>query len=214
VNPFIWVGIGLAVILAGAAVAISLTSSHPHDASANGTHKTVHRPRPTSQVVLQTTTTTSTTQPLAQGQAVALSGLLTQSANDRSAIDSAVSDIANCGDLEGDESTLEAAASSRQSLLNQLQDLNITSLPNSAQLTQYLTAAWTNSMGSDQSYSEWAQDESNDFDGCTVDDYSDLNYMNAQTTDAQSTSAKSSFANLWNSIAATYNLPSVTTASF
>lgn len=206
INPFVWVGIGLAVLLGGGAVAIAL-SSHSHSGSASTTQTTANSPRTT-----QSTATTPPTQPLAQQQATQLSGLLTQSANDRSAIDTAVSSISSCGNLVGAQSALNASATSRQSLLNQLQRTNLTALPGSGQLTQFLTAAWNNSEASDQSYANWASDEISR--GCTPNDTADLNYQNAQVSDGQSTSNKTSFAALWNPIASSYNLPTVTPASF
>jgi hypothetical protein len=151
--------------------------------------------------------TAPTTQPGTQAEATQLSGLLTQSGNDRSAIVAAVSSIANCGDLQGAENTLNSSASNRQSLLGQLQGLNLSQLPNSTQLVQYLTAAWNSSIASDQSYAGWAGDEINN--GCTNNDTSDANYQNAQVSDSQSTANKTSFAALWNPIATSYNLPTV-----
>jgi hypothetical protein len=205
----------VAVLLGGTAITIATLSSHPHSdaASGNNANKIVHHVtrRPSTAGTTSSTTTTST-QPLAAQQAADLSGLLTQSASDRSAIVSAVASIANCGNLEGAEMTLNDSASSRQSLLSQLQGLTLNALPNNNALTEYLITAWNNSLASDQSYSAWAGDEIND--GCVDNDNSDPNYQAAQVTDAQSTSNKSSFAALWNPIATSYGLPTVTTSSF
>jgi hypothetical protein len=213
-NPLVWIGIGVAVLLGGTAIAIATLSSHPHSNAASGhdANKIVHPAKRTTSTTATTSSTTTSTQALAAQQAAELSGLLTQSASDRSAIVSAVAAIANCGDLEGAEMTLNDSATSRQSLLNQLQGLTLNALPNNNELTEYLITAWNNSLASDQSYSDWAGDEIND--GCTVNDNSDSNYQAAQVTDAQSTSNKSSFAAVWNPIATSYGLPTVTTASF
>jgi hypothetical protein len=215
-NPFVWVAVGLAVLLAGVAVVIAVGSSHSHTAVVSVTHvqKTTNHSQGTT-VTTQTTAPPSTTSPaqsLAQGEASTLSGLLAQSANDRSAIVAAVSAIANCGDLQTAEGTLTASATSRQSLLQQLQSLNLSSVPNSTELIEYLTAAWNNSIASDQSYAGWASDEIND--GCTINDDSDLNYQNAQGSDSMSTSNKASFAAVWNPVASTFSLPTVTESSF
>ena len=144
---------------------------------------------------------------LAQSQAAALSGLLSQSSSDRAATIAATASIASCGDLLTAESTLDASANSRQALLGQLQALNLSAIPNGTQLTGFLTAAWTNSEASDRSYASWAADQIST--GCTPNNTSDVNYQNAQGTDAQSTANKTSFASLWNTIAPTYNLPTV-----
>jgi hypothetical protein len=194
------------VALGGAAFAIALTSSHNQTAIAPSTTAHVASKHSISNSTTASSTTPST-QASAQGQAAALSGLLTQSANDRAAIDAATQSITNCGNIQSADTTLDASASSRQSLLNQLQGLKLTALPSGTQLTGFLTAAWTNSEASDKSYAAWAADEISN--GCTPGDTSDLNFQNAQVTDAQSTSNKTSFANLWNTIAPTYNLPTV-----
>ena len=205
-----WLIVGLVVLLGGAGVAIALTASHNSKGQATPptTQVTSNHSRagstPTSS---STSTTAATTQALAQSQAAALSGLLSQSANDRAATAAATTSISSCGDLQTAESALDASASSRQSLLSQLQGLNMSALPNGSQLTGYLTAAWSNSEASDRSYAGWAADQISS--GCTPNDTSDVNFQNAQGTDVQATSNKTSFASLWNTIAPTYNLPTV-----
>jgi hypothetical protein len=124
----------------------------------------------------------------------------------------AVADIGDCGDLYGDETTLDDAYSSRESLLSQLQSLDLAALPDGSQLNTYLTNAWQASASSDQSYANWAADELST--GCTVNDRSDVNYQNAQITDGQSTQNKTNFAAAWNPIASSYGLPTVTASSF
>jgi hypothetical protein len=210
-NPLIWIALGLAVLLGVVAVALALTSSKSSTASASHTQVTVHHSAQTTQ---PTTPPTSppTTQALDQQQASALSGLLGQSANDRAAIVAAVADIGDCGDLYGDETTLNDAYSSRESLLTQLQSLDLSALPGGSQLNTYLTNAWQASASSDQSYANWAADELNA--GCTVNDRSDINYQNAQVSDGQSTQNKTNFAAAWNPIASSYGLPTVTASSF
>lgn len=156
-----------------------------------------------------TTSTTSTTIPPSQA-ATNLSNLLAQSSGDRSAIVSAVGAISSCQDLGADQQTLDDAAGNRQDLLNSLNALNLSSLPNGSQLMQALVGAWTNSKASDQSYAAWAADEAN---GCTPNDTTNPNYQKAQGSDSQSTMFKTTFANLWNPIAMQYNLPTVTAST-
>jgi hypothetical protein len=209
-NPFIWVAIGLAVVLGGVAVAIALTSSK--SSTVSSTQGTVPKSAKLLPATRPTATTppapTPTTQPISQQQAAALSGLLAQSASDRAAIVAAVADVNNCGDLYSDETTLDDAYSSRESLLSQLQNLNLGLLAGGSQLSTYLTNAWQASAAADQSYANWASDELNS--GCTVDDDSDLNYQNAESSDDQSTANKTSFAAAWNPVATSYGLPTVT----
>jgi len=210
-NPLLWVAIGLAVVLGVVAVALALTSSKSSTASTSRTKVTVHHSVQTTQPTVSPTSP-PTTQPLDEQRASALSGLLGQSANDRAAIVAAVADIGNCGDLYSDQTTLDDAYSSRESLLTQLQSLDLAVLPGGSQLNTYLTNAWQASASSDQSYANWATDESNS--GCTVNDHSDVNYQNAQVSDGQSTQNKTSFAAAWDPIATSYGLPTVTASSF
>jgi predicted RNA-binding Zn-ribbon protein involved in translation (DUF1610 family) len=206
-HPLAWVCIGLAAVLLAVALTLVLVTMHSNKTPAALKHssKNHRQVTHTTATPVVTTSTTTTTLPLASEQASALSDLLVQSSNDRFDIDLAVRAIGNCGNLEDAETVLNDAASSRQSLLNQVQSLSLTSIPSGAQLAQLLTTAWTNSMASDQSYSEWAGDEINN--GCTRNDTSDLNYQNAQVTDQNSTNAKTSFVQLWNPIATMYGLP-------
>ena len=211
-NPLVWVGIGLAVVLGGAAVAIALTASKSPSASSPVSHTQATTSRPPRSTQPPTTAiSSSSTQPLAQQQATELSGLLSQSANDRAAIVGAVADIASCGNLSGDQTTLTNAHTSRESLLSQLQSLDLSALPGGSQLDTYLTNAWQASASSDQSYANWASDQMTS--GCTVNDDSDVNFENAQVSDGQSTTNKTSFAALWNPVASSYGLPTVTASS-
>ena len=123
----------------------------------------------------------------------------------------AVADIASCGNLSGDETTLNDAHTSRESLLSQLQSEDLSALPGGSQLDTYLTNAWQASASSDQSYANWASDQM--ASGCTVNDDADVNFQNAQVSDGQSTTNKTSFATLWNPIASSYGLPTVTASS-
>jgi hypothetical protein len=138
--------------------------------------------------------------------AQALAVLLSQSVEDRSAIDTASNDVSTCGpNLSSDSETFSQAANSRQSLLSDISTIqDVSSLP--SQLIQALTNAWQASEQVDEDYSNWAADE-NDGD-CTPDDTSDPNYMNADGPNQQATAAKQEFCNLWDPIAAKFNLTS------
>ncbi|MGH9079639.1 MAG: hypothetical protein ACRDYE_06115 [Acidimicrobiales bacterium] len=136
-----------------------------------------------------------------------MSSLLQNSAQDRSQIVAAVALITSCGDLQSAQQTLDQAASSRQSLLSELDQLQVGSTPNGGQLVQELRSAWQASLDSDNSYAAYARDESSQFNGCVPNDSSDRNAQAASNSDAQATAAKEQFVNLWNPIAATYGLP-------
>lgn len=189
----------LGAIAIGGAVAalVLLTKSNPKTSVV-----VVHSPTTS----LAATSTTTTPSDLARQQAGALNQLLSQSATDRNSIDSATSDIENCGDLAGDQSTLQTAAQSRQTMLNQLSQLEVSQLPNSATIVSTLTSAWQSSLQSDTSYASWAGDllQSGCVSPASTDDPS---WQAAQTSDASATTAKNQFVAEWNLLAATYGLP-------
>jgi hypothetical protein len=143
--------------------------------------------------------------PPRQQAANALAALLARSGTDRSAITQAVTAAQNCSELSQDETVFNNAASSRQSLLN---DLN--ALPNrsalSASMLQDLTTAWQASAQADQAYAKWTQDAISG--GCSTSGYSsDANYQAAAAPDQQATTSKQAFTALWSGIASEYNLP-------
>jgi hypothetical protein len=147
-------------------------------------------------------------QSTAQQEAKALSVLLYESALERQQVTSATAQIASCGDVAGAQNTLNTAASQRQDLLNELEQVDLAALPNSTSWESDLQTAWQASESSDSSYAAWAQDELNF--GCTQDDTSDSNYQTAQNTDQQATSAKETFVRAWDPIAYQYNEPTFT----
>lgn len=69
-----------------------------------------------------------------------------------------------------------------------------------------LTGAWLASATADRDFAQWAQDELSK--GCTQNDQADPNFQAATAPDAQATTDKKAFVNLWNPIAAQYGLTS------
>jgi hypothetical protein len=162
----------------------------------------------TSSSSTSSTPSTSPVDPVAH-EADSLNTLLVRSASDRSAIVGATSDIPSCANLAADENTLSSAATSRQTLLDQLTQLDLSQLPDSATLVSTLTAAWQASLQSDRSYAAWAADL--EAAGCVGNGSSnDPNLQAAQSSDAQATMSKREFVAAWNGIAPTYNLPQYT----
>lgn len=152
------------------------------------------------------TPTSSPSLPPRQQAASALAGLLARSGTDRNAITQAVTDVEGCsGDLGHDKTVFDNAASSRQSLLDDLGTLPDSSAL-SATMLQDLNTAWNASAQADQDYSEWTQDEISQ--GCSTSGYSsDPHYQAASVPDQQATTSKQAFAALWSGIASDYNLP-------
>ena len=158
-----------------------------------------------------TTASTATTSPnLGLQQAQSLNTLLAQSSSDRSEIHKLANDISNCGALGQDQATLQSAAQSRQTLLADLAQLNLTQLPTSASLLSSLNAAWQASMQADNDYAAWAGDLQ--AAGCGSPASSDSNWQAAQTADEQATAAKEQFVAEWNPIAEGLGLPQYTQA--
>ena len=112
--------------------------------------------------------------------------------------------IASCGDLAGAQSSLSAAQASRQELVNQLAQLDLSALPQSSGLTNALTTAWQSSASSDGAYVQWAVDEQ--AKTRAPNDTSDASYQAALADDGHASSAKTQFSSLWNPVATTLGL--------
>jgi hypothetical protein len=190
----------LAVLMAGGVTIAFLLSRHSRGEPVAGVGSTFSSSA-------DTVASTQTAPPPLTGEQAAqnLSTLLAQSADDRTSIVNAVSDVSQCGpDLGQDAQVFRSAAASRQSLLAQLAGLpGQSALP--AQMIADLTGAWQASAQADQDFALWAQDEASQ--GCTPDDQSDPNYQAAEAPDNEATADKEAFAGLWNPIATSYGLP-------
>jgi hypothetical protein len=139
-----------------------------------------------------------------QAAARHLSSLLMQSVADRSSVVNAVNDVSQCEpNLTQAAQIFQEAAISRRRLISELASIPGHSvLP--SQMTQSLAEAWRASEQADEDFKAWAQDENSR--GCKVDDSSDSNFRAAASPDAQATSYKKTFADLWNPVAAKYRL--------
>lgn len=198
-------GLSATVVVAGAVAAFILFGPSHHKVAAVSPPSTSTSSTPSISFNSSSTTSGSVAASLELQQAQSLNTLLAQSSSNRGAIVAATSDIANCGDLSQDQATLSAAAESRQTLLNQLSQIDIAQLPNATSLATMLNAAWQASFQSDNSYAAWAGDL--DETGCGGQASADPNWQAAQITDNQATEAKTSFVAAWNPIAATLGLP-------
>jgi hypothetical protein len=201
--PIIVIAVLVLLVLGlGAAFAATALTKKSPSASSSGTSTASSSAPATSSPTISIPTTTTIS--AAQQEAQALSTLLSNSAVDRAQIVSAVQQITSCGNLSGAQETLDQAATSRQNLLGQLNQLQLGALPNGIQLLQSLQAAWQASLGSDNAYAAYAGDELSNFNGCTQNDSGDSNAQAAATSDAEATAAKNQFVGIWNPIASTY----------
>lgn len=198
--------VGTVAVLAicGAAIAVIVIRHSPSGHVTLSSNKT-SAPSSSRSLPPPTTQPPSTLPASRQVAAQGLSGLLAQSASDRSSIVNAVNDVNTCGpNLAQDAQVFQQAADSRHQLLAKLAALpDSSALP--PQMMQALTSAWQASDQADQDFAAWATDENSN--GCTAADTSDTNYQAAATPDNQATTDKQGFVNLWNPIATQYGLP-------
>ena len=139
-----------------------------------------------------------------QQAAAGVAALLSQSAADRTATNTAASDIASCGpNLQTDPAVFGKAVTSRQALLAKLAALpGRTALP--ATLVSDLTGAWQASIAADQAYAKWANDEL--AKTCVPNDTADPGFQATVTPNQQATTDKTQFAADWQPVAAKYGL--------
>jgi hypothetical protein len=143
--------------------------------------------------------------PFTQQQAAAnLAVLLTQSASDRQAVNTAYNDVVQCGpNVTNDAQTFQTAATSHRQLLNELAKLpGLSALPQT--MTQDLSTAWQASISADDDFAKWAQDQV--AGGCSAASRSDPNYAAADEPDLQATNSKTAFVRLWNPLAQAYGM--------
>jgi hypothetical protein len=147
----------------------------------------------------------------ASGQAAAVSSLLKTSEATRGKLGPAVSEIQNyCSSLTSTQlasevSTIQTVANQRQSEYNQAQTLQVSLLQNGGELRTDLLNALQYSLNADNDYLQWAKQEQQ---GCFPASQSQP-FNAAVNADQQAVNAKTSFANLWNSIAPQYGQPTV-----
>jgi hypothetical protein len=139
-----------------------------------------------------------------QQAAVNLAALLTQSASDRQAVNTAYNDVIQCGpNMTNDAQTFQAAATSHRQLLNELARLpGRSALPPT--MTQDLSTAWQASISADDDFAQWAQDQVTG--GCSAASLSDPSYAAADEPDVQATNSKTAFVQLWNPLAQAYGM--------
>jgi len=198
------------LILGGIGLLLMKSSSSSKETSATATTGGKHAPGPSTTTTTAAPSTTQTTINLAAHQeAQLLSNLLGQSSGDRTAVIGATQAIASCGDVYTAVQTLNSAVTSRQNLIQELDGLTVTDIPNGISLAQTLQQAWQASVASDRSYASWGYDEEYN---CTPNDTPNSNYQAASGSDQTATNAKTQFSNSWAPIAQQFGLPAYTPA--
>jgi hypothetical protein len=137
---------------------------------------------------------------------------LSQSASARPEVQNAISGVENCTLSPADgENALGQAIATRQNAVSGLQGLDVSQVPNGAQMVSLLTQALTASIAADNDYKSWMQDFQAAGAPCgATAATTDANYSAGNTASASASSAKSGFLALWNPIAPNYGQPTYT----
>ena len=150
--------------------------------------------------------TTTTPTSAERSEALAVNGVLAQSTNDRNQVRSAITALTSCTDVATEAAALQSVATSRQSLLVRVDNLDLGQLPNSARLQSVLATALSESVQADHDFASWSRDLESD--GCSpASATNDPNYQAAAEPDNAAESAKAVFAALWDPVARSFNLP-------
>lgn len=180
-----------------------------------GNSPTTTSPRTTSPRTTSPRTTSPTlTSDASRQQASALDELLDRSAINRRAVATATGQINRCTNLSGAQRELSQAATNRQALVRDLNNMDLSALPGGETLGVDLEDAWDASALSDRSYASWAV-EAQDA-GCPPGGPAPRtsSHAAAQSTDQIATESKEAFVSLWNPIASDYGLTQRTAGSF
>jgi hypothetical protein len=171
-------------------------------------HKTNSGGGPTNPPSTSSSSSSSSTPPptspaqTAQSEATAVNNLLTNMANSRGPLQSAVSNVGNCTNLSGDITQLQQIAGARQGELNSAQSLQTGALSNGGTAQSELVTALRLSLRIDNDYLSWARDQQANGCGSYSSAYQDANAHNNEATND-----KIAFLNTWNPIASQYGLP-------
>lgn len=141
---------------------------------------------------------TATTAVAGRAAAVQISTLMNQSQQSRQQVNAAATDLNDCTNLSAASAVFASAASSRRTLISQIQQVDLSGIPNGQTLTDNLVRAWTLSAQADDLLQEAA-----DSAQCDVND--PVRQSEASLND-QAHAAKKIAAAEWNQIAPSYGL--------
>jgi hypothetical protein len=182
----------VAVVIVGIIAGISLSGgSSPSTPTASSSQAASPNP-------------SASTGTLASRQARAVASLLTSSAATRRSLEGAVADVRNCSSLASATSQIQAVASQRNAEYRRAKALAMGGLANGAVVKSDLLAALRASLDADRDYLTWARRQLHS--GCRPASRSPA-YNNAVSADGQAGSAKATFVQAWNPVAAKYGDP-------
>jgi serine/threonine-protein kinase len=161
---------------------------------------------------------TVTTRPAANAVAPAqvagqVNQLIQQSAGARNQVVDTVASIENCSaNLQSAGSALAAAVKTRQQVVSTLATVHVEVLPSGPAMRDAMSTGLKDSIDADNHFQAWLSTIAG-AGGCTGQAPHEVNWQAAQASSNAATSAKETFAALWNPIAAIYNLTKVTSAT-
>jgi eukaryotic-like serine/threonine-protein kinase len=154
-------------------------------------------------------------QPPGTAAMATLASYLRQSAAVRPTVQAAINNVQNCSENPSNaEATVQQAITTRQGILQNLQTLSVSGLPNGTQLVSTLTTAMQNSLNADHDYYAWMADLVSSGNTCGSNPNQDSNYVNGGTASSDATTSKKAFLTLWNPMAPTYGQQTFTATGF
>ena len=140
---------------------------------------------------------------------------LARSAAVRPTVQAAIDNVQNCSESPSSgEAALQQAITTRQAILQGLATLDVSGLPNGAQLVSTLTTAMQNSLSADNDYHAWMADLVNAGSACGSNASQDSNYVAGGTASSAATTSKTNFLAIWNPMAPRYGQQTYSATGF
>jgi Protein kinase domain len=140
---------------------------------------------------------------------------LARSAAVRPTVQAAIDNVQNCSESPSNgEAALQQAINTRQDILQGLGTLDVSALPNGAQLVSTLTAAMQNSLNADNDYHAWMADLVNAGSSCGSNASQNSNYVAGGTASSAATTSKNDFLAIWNPMAPRYGQQTYSATGF
>lgn len=153
------------------------------------------------------TTTTPAAPDAGAGAARNINAALVQSEKDRTEVTTAYNDVQACrADPTAAARTVEAAATTRATIISNLKALDVSQLPNGTTMRNDLVDGLQASLGADQDYAAWMQDVAAGTAKCDGA-ATDPRFQAGNNASAVATKDKDAFLALWNPLAPRYGLP-------
>ncbi len=140
---------------------------------------------------------------------------LARSAAVRPTVQAAIDDVQNCSESPSSgEAALQQAINTRQDILQGLTTLDVSGLPNGAQLVSTLSTAMQNSLTADNDYHAWMADLVSAGSACGSNASQDSNYVAGGTASSAATTSKNDFLAIWNPMAPRYGQQTYSATGF